>query len=105
MSDDRRSFKDDILAEAEGNILAVQIPTQKIFEYGETELYSKDEIVRKYGGQIISWELAAPLLDYPYYAGFGSMDCHGIVAWTETQVIYIHEYDGSTSVCTLPRNP
>jgi hypothetical protein len=103
MSDNRKSFKDDILAEAVGPIIGIKIPLM-----GSSYTYSKDtrdDPIEPYADQVISWEIAAPLLDYPYYAGFGSMDCHGIIAWTETQVIYIHEYDGSTSVCSLPRNP
>ena len=52
-----------------------------------------------------SWEEAKPLLDYNYYHGYGSMDCHDINIWTPTRVIYIHEYDGSTCPEFVPRNP
>lgn len=103
----RKSFKDDLLAIAEGPIIAVQVPI-----YGIDYLHSfpgenqtRNTITNLYKGKTISWELAAPLLDYPYYSGFGPMDCHDIVAWTETQVIYIHEYDGSVSFHYQLRNP
>lgn len=56
-------------------------------------------------GKILLWKDMRHLLDYPYNDGFGSMDCHDIVAWTPTKVIYIHEYDGSTSINYIPRNP
>ncbi len=103
MSYGRKSFKDDILAEAEGPIIGIKVPLMALgFSYPEDP---RDVPFKQYEGQVISWEVAAPLLDYSYHDGFGSMDCHNIVAWTETQVIYIHEYDGSTSVCSLPRNP
>jgi len=103
MSDNRKSFKDDILAEAEGPIIGIKIPLMG--SYGISDNDTRNITIKPYADQVISWEIAAPLLDYPYYAGYGSMDCHDIIAWTETQVIYIHEYDGSTSVCSLPRNP
>lgn len=103
MSENRKSFKDDILAEAKGPIIGIRIPLMN--SYSSYSNDTRDALVKQYNGQTISWEIAAPLLDYPYYSGYGSMDCHNIVAWTETQVIYIHEYDGSTSVCSLPRNP
>lgn len=103
MSDNRKSFKDDILAEAEGPIIGIKVPLMgSSFSYSED---TRDGPLKQYDGQVISWEIAAPLLDYSYCAGYGSMDCHNIIAWTETQVIYIHEYDGSTCVCSLPRNP
>lgn len=105
MSDNRVSFRDDILEVAKGPIIAIQIPEMESYYFEEDKNKPKDEIVRQYGGRTISWELAAPLLDYPYYDGYGLMDCHDIVAWTETQVIYIHEYDGSTKVCSIQRNP
>jgi hypothetical protein len=100
----RKSFKDDLLAIAEGPIIAVQVPSEGI-GYSESENDSKNTLTNLYKGKTISWELAAPLLDYPYYSGYGSMDCHDIVAWTETQVIYIHEYDGSVSFHYQLRNP
>ena len=56
-------------------------------------------------GKRYSWEEAKPLLDYPYYRGYGSMDCHSVNIWTSTRVIYIHEYDGSTWPESVPRNP
>ena len=53
----------------------------------------------------LSWSVARPLLNYRYNDGFGSQDCHDIIAWTESRVLLIHEYEGSTSVIWVPRNP
>lgn len=33
------------------------------------------------------------------------MDCHDILVYTSTSVIYVHEYDGSTTLRSIPRNP
>lgn len=52
-----------------------------------------------------SWENVKDVLDYPYDPGYGFMDVHNIMIWTPTRVIYVHEYDGSTSLRSVPRNP
>jgi len=56
-------------------------------------------------GKVLTLEEAFPLLDYEYYDGFGSMDCHDVLVYTETKVFYIHEYDESTRLRSVPRNP
>ena len=54
---------------------------------------------------VLTWKEARPLLDYDYDDGYGGADCHAIFAWTPTRIIVIAEYDGSTSVISLPRDP
>lgn len=54
---------------------------------------------------ILTWEEARPILDYEYYCGYGSRDCHSLYIWTPTRVIFIHEYDGATWPEAVPRNP
>lgn len=51
------------------------------------------------------WEVIRPFLDYEYHDGFGAPECHLLQAWTPNKILYIHEYDGSTTVCYLKRNP
>ena len=53
----------------------------------------------------VDWPVAMPFLDYEYDDGFGGQDCHDIWGWTETRVLFVHEYDGATSVASAPRNP
>lgn len=53
----------------------------------------------------LTWEQAAPLFNYTYNDGFGGTDCHDITVWTATRVYYIHEYDGSTALYSVERNP
>lgn len=57
------------------------------------------------GCEPVSWAEAFPVLNYEYDDGYGGQDCHDIIAWTATKVLYVHEYDGSTSVQSVPRNP
>lgn len=54
---------------------------------------------------VLTWDEAKPTLDYDFYSGFGQASCHPVLAWTESRVIFITEYDGSTSVNSVPRNP
>ncbi len=56
-------------------------------------------------GVPLTWEQAAPMLDYEYSAGYGSMDCHNIEIFTKDLVYYINEYDGSTSIYYVNRHP
>jgi len=53
----------------------------------------------------VAWEVARPVLDYRYDAGYGGQDCHNVFVWTPTRVISVHEYDGATWLISVPRNP
>jgi len=37
--------------------------------------------------------------------GMSSPECYAIWAWTPTRVIGVREYDGSTHLVSLPRDP
>jgi hypothetical protein len=56
-------------------------------------------------GKVMPWRLAKSFLLYEYSSGFGGIDCHPVYAWTKTRVLYVHDYDGSTTIDSLPRNP
>lgn len=56
-------------------------------------------------GVLMTWEEAKPHLEYWYGNGFGGAECHSLYAWTATKIIYVCEYDGSTSVRSMPRHP
>lgn len=55
--------------------------------------------------RVIAWRDAEPLLNYEYDAGYGAPECQAITAWTDSLVIFVTQYDGSTRVHSLPRNP
>lgn len=100
-----KTFKQDILDVANGEpILAIKFDDNVLNNY-----YGKPnprwEATKHLVNKLCTWEELSPFLDYEYDCGYGSMDCHNIVAWTATKVIYIHEYDGSTSVVYVDRNP
>lgn len=56
-------------------------------------------------GNYLSWSYCRDKFNYNYDAGFGSQDCHDIVIYTTDTIYYVHEYDGSTSICWVSRNP
>jgi len=58
-----------------------------------------------YHGRLISWEEAQEVLNYEYDSGYGHMDCHDVTIWGKEYIYYIHEYDGSTCVHCMSRNP
>ena len=77
------------------------VVTDLLDDYGRNE--PRNEGIE--AGRPYSWDEIFPRFDYPYDAGYGSADCHFIHMWTADRVYYIHEYDGSTYVESLPRNP
>jgi hypothetical protein len=55
--------------------------------------------------RVLSWEEALPFLDREYFTGYGAPNCPAIYAWTPKRVIWVTQYDGSTSLSSAPRNP
>ncbi len=78
-------------------ILAAVLSAPYDFRYSDTP--------PAYVGTVLSWVDARPILDYDYNSGFGGADCHAAYAWTETRVLFVHEYDGATGIQWVPRNP
>lgn len=56
-------------------------------------------------GVMMTWAEAVKWLDYEFYSGFGGAGCHPVFVWTKNWVHFVHEYDGSTSISSVPRNP
>ena len=56
-------------------------------------------------GKRLTWEKAAEVLNYEYDTGFGAQDCHSVLVYTRHNIYYVHEYDGSTNIKYMPRNP
>lgn len=53
----------------------------------------------------VSWDEFQRVCDYEYDGGFGGEDCHPILVWTETRVLFVGCYDGATWIESVPRNP
>jgi len=56
-------------------------------------------------GVVLTWEEAKPFLGYTYDSGYGGAECHAITAWTPTRVLFVAQYDGSTWLDSVPRDP
>lgn len=92
------NFKQDILDEVSGEVIeAIAVGQSRGIDYPVPD--------HSLGEAPVSWEEAAPILDYDYDADFGTQDCHNVYIWTPTRVIFVHEYDGRTWLRSVPRNP
>jgi len=97
------NFKQDIIRVVDKDeIIAVKIDK---FQPWWKDTDNKYAPGNNCAGQIISYDLALALLDYEYDAGYGSQECHPILMWSKNYVYFIHEYDGSTSIDCIERNP
>jgi hypothetical protein len=72
--------------------------------FGRGDGFGEERITRPVSvrvGELLTWDEARPMLDYE----FGTPQCDAIYAWTENKVLVVYEYDGSTQILTIPRNP
>lgn len=57
-------------------------------------------------GVVLTADEAKPLMqDWQLSGGFGAPSCYAATVWTNRQVIWVHEYDGSTGLESAPRHP
>lgn len=95
---DGKTLRDEILEVARGEpIIGICIkPYQRHARWDSSS--GDDQPVRQ-------WEDVAPWLGYTYDHGYGGVSCHSFIAWTESRVIFVSQYDGSSWVDSMPRNP
>ena len=80
------NFKHDILCEAGAEpIEAIVIGEMGWESYNEEGKPDWSNVM----GKAISWDEAAPLLDYEYDTGFGAPECQAITAWTRSCVLFV----------------
>ena len=91
------TFAEDIEKVAEGEAIDAVVIGAKGDRWFDEELQEPQSV--------LTWGEARSRLDYEYDDGYGGADCHAIYAWTRTRVLFVHEYDGSTGVVSVPRNP
>ncbi len=56
-------------------------------------------------GKLMTPEQASKYLSYEYVSSYGAPKCHSVYVWTDTRIYFIVDYDGSTHLDSVPRNP
>lgn len=59
----------------------------------------------RFTNQLLTVDEAKPLLDYEYDPSFGTAECHAVYVWGKDYVYFVSEYDGSTMINSVPREP
>jgi hypothetical protein len=97
------NLKEWIKEEAEGEkIEGVVIGEMGWGDYGKEDVPNYDNIPK---GKVLSWKEAQKFLDYEFHDGYGAPGCNSIYVWTSSYVLFIVQYDGSTEIEKIPRNP
>ncbi len=90
-------------AESEGaSIEAVVFGEMGWHGYNE-EPYTVPGLIPK--GILLTLEQAMPWLSIKFDSGYGSPGCPAMYAWTAKHVYLIVQYDGTTSITSVPRDP
>lgn len=56
--------------------------------------------------RILTLEEARPFMKgWSFHGGYGAPTCYAAYIWTNHRVIWVTQYDGSTSLSSMPRNP
>lgn len=56
-------------------------------------------------GKTLPWDEMKKWLNYEYCVGYGAPECNSVYIWTNKRVLFVSQYDGSTSIHGIPRNP
>ena len=104
MSDEKKTtLKNWIEETADGEkIISAVIGEMGGGDYGAKDI---DGYYRSPKNKVLSWEDAIPHLEYEFDSGYGEPGCQAIYVWTETKVMFVSQYDGSTAIEWVPRNP
>lgn len=63
-------------------------------------------VPKEYIGKTLTLKEAEPFMEgWSFYGGYGSPDCYATNIWTNRRVFFIMQYDGSTNLDWLARNP
>lgn len=100
MNNQKTTLENWILEESDGEPIECVVIGENGWLSNEIANYKDQE-----RGKKLSWDEARKYLQYEFDDGFGSPNCNSIYAWTKNKVIFVSEYDGSTSICSVPRNP
>jgi hypothetical protein len=83
-----------------------EIPEAVIF--GEWDYKVPSGTIHPPKNKLLDWSEAEVYLNTPLWSfsgTFGAPECFPMFLWTTQRVIYVSEYDGSTRLASLPRDP
>ena len=79
---------------------------------GGEHMFGDDDVDNEVGeketrplGKVMMWSEAKELLNYEFSSDFGCVGCHAVYVWTKSSVLFVTQYDGSTSLGSVPRHP
>lgn len=65
-----------------------------------------NKILPENQGVLLTLDQAKPLMqDWSFHGGYGSPECYATYIWTNKRVMWVTQYDGSTTLSSMPRNP
>jgi hypothetical protein len=65
----------------------------------------RPRIAREMLGRPLSLDIVRPLLDFEWDRGYGSPSCYALYAYSDSYIYFVSQYDGSTTLNRVPRNP
>lgn len=93
-----RKWLEDAVSEYGEPLEAVVVGRHADRKYNDHQVYEDENVV-------LSPEAALIKLDQEFDNGFGGENCFPFIAWTASRVFFVSEYDGSTGLSWVPRNP
>ena len=74
--------------------------------YAEERLGVTPPVPKDKQGILLTIEEAKPMMQgWTYECGYGAPECYATYVWTNKRVIWVTQYDGSTSLNSAPRMP
>ena len=95
------NFKQDILEEVKSEIKTAIIKVTNDSGVESMNRKFPKELIGKY----LKLKDVIDYFDYNFDSDYGDQECHDIIIWTKNKVMFIWEYDGSTHISSVPRNP
>lgn len=94
---------DDLMATLEPNEAVEAIVFGSWGDFGGE---GPDAVSNAWQGRVLNLEEARALMNgWRFVGGFGGAATYPCYVWTSKRVIFVHEYDGSTCLSSVPRNP
>ena len=74
--------------------------------YREEDLPPGANVPKSQQGRVVTPSIARPWMKgWSFYGGYGAPTCHATYVWTNRRLIWVTQYDGSTTLDAAPRNP